>query len=56
MLTIFQQDFEIKMSNLEKQLREKDEIISCQVNTIQDLQDKIKQFENPDSEEESDPN
>ena len=37
---------ELRISNLEKQLREKEDVISSQVNLIQDLEEKVKEFEN----------
>ena len=37
---------ELRISSLEKQLREKDDVISSQVNLIQDLEEKVKECEN----------
>lgn len=37
---------ESKISSLEKQLREKEDVISSQVNLIQDLEEKVKEYEN----------
>ena len=37
---------ELRISSLEKQLREKEDTISSQVNLIQDLEEKVKEYEN----------
>ena len=36
---------ELRILSLEKQLREKEEVISAQVNLIQDLEEKVKESE-----------
>ena len=36
----------MRISSLEKQLQEKEDLISSQVNLIQDLEEKVKQYEN----------
>ena len=42
---------ELRISRLEKQLREKEDVISSQVNLIQDLEEKVKEYENTDYED-----
>ena len=42
---------ELRISSLEKQLREKEDVISSQVNLIQDLEEKVKEYENIDYED-----
>ena len=41
----------MRISSLEKQLREKEDVISSQVNLIQDLEEKVKEYENIDYED-----
>ena len=45
---------ELRISRLEKQLREKEDVISSQVNLIQDLEEKVKEYENIDYEDDFD--
>ena len=42
---------ELRISRLEKQLREKEDVISSQLNLIQDLEEKVKEYENDDYED-----
>ena len=42
---------ELRISSLEKQLREKEDLISSQVSLIQDLEEKVKEYENIEYED-----
>ena len=47
---------EQRISSLENQLRKKEELISSQVNIIQNLEDKMKEYENQDYEDDFEQN
>ena len=44
----------MKILSLEKQVREKENVISSQVNLIQDLEGKVKEYENNQYEDDFD--